>query len=472
MVKEEQRIVSTRLLLPAVFYSRWFQHPTWRLWWLNTKHSVGLWLWPLCLGLAWFAAHNQRPIGAILWLESGDSTGRTAMLIGPLAGGAAAWVAAQDQRRRITPVLEIVPGQARYRHHLVQLASLAPWFWLAYLAFGLYLGVIAWHEATWFRAGLIPIFLAPIWLGFLTILVCLLLGYWAGTVISTTATAPLVALLLFIWLLGLPVFLHASALRYLSPFPFLDFGQGTLVRHWTTIAWPLIGWLGGLSTLLIATLAVRYHRRGATFAVIIAALIVLASVARLALLPDQIRQLPQDWITYEPVCTERSIEVCIHPAFQALLPETARIADTIFAPVVGLPGVPTRIEQYAHWHYPSLPEGTGDLPIYYQSNGPDILASQYALYLVRDPQHDLSPAQCAIGRWLVAQAGLVPEPGWFMPSGRTLPMGDPDAWQRLDNQIEAASKRFAQLPAPEQHTWLAQHWVELRADSLSLEALP
>lgn len=282
---------------------------------INAKRSIGKWLWPLCVGLAWFAAREQRPIGATLWPETSDGIGRTAMLIGPLAGGAAAWVAAQDRRHRVDGLARVLPSRAQCIHHLSRVMGLLLWCWLAYLAFGLYLGTIALREATWGTINLVPV-----WLGLITIAATTALGYWAGLLVPYMATAPVCALLYFAWLLGMPSFVSASPVQYLSPFPFLGFGQGVLVRHWSAVAWPLTGWLGGLIGVATVAAALRYYRKLYLVASLVAMLaIAFGSAVTLLSLPSRPAWIARDWLPYEPICVRQEVEVCVHPAFRALL---------------------------------------------------------------------------------------------------------------------------------------------------------
>lgn len=56
--------------------------------------------------------------------------------------------------------------------------------------------------------------------------------------------------------------------------------------------------------------------------------------------------------SYERVCEQRAINVCVHPAYEVLLPETATTVAEMTKPLAGVAGGPVRATQV-----PSQPAG-------------------------------------------------------------------------------------------------------------------
>lgn len=442
-----------------------------RLVWLNFRRGVGLALLPLLAVLSWYAGRERYEDGVTLWVYASAATGFAAVLVGPVAGGAAAWVAYQAKRRRITPLLATGPN-VELRHHAAALAAILAWVVLAYLLNGAYQAAVAMSGATW--GGPDP---APVALGLALVAASTVVGYAAGLCVPLAVTAPIVAVALFAWLFGLVAGFADSSSRYLSPFVFLSPEEpGVLVRYWPAIFGPVLGWLSGVAALAVAASLLRFGQRGAGFAALAAGLLLTTtSGGTLLAEPAYFNDIPRQRVAYQPLCHLGLVEVCVHPAYEAVLPETAEVADAVFGPVVGLAGIPTRIEQFA----PSTEAETGAqgsrLPIYNATNGHAVLAQDYALAAVEgrglsETYPGLSVAQSVVGRWLLRQAGFdAASADWvFMPrSGHD----SIETYDALNDAIDAEVDRFAQLPAGERRAWFTANLAALRQGDLELPGL-
>jgi hypothetical protein len=157
---------------------------------------------------------------------------------------------------------------------------------------------------------------------------------------------------------------------------------------------------------------------------------------------------------YEPVCVERSIPVCFHPAYAAQLEGNADPIGRLVEPLVGVPGGPVRAEQ--------LPERTG-----LRADGtleviPGEVAVARAIFdLVHEPDANLNSAQRVIAFWLMERTDENPSE-WQLLFG----VGQPDA------TVAAAVERFSALGPDAQRAWLMANYQDLRAGRIEIEELP
>lgn len=445
----------------------------WRLVWLNTKYSLGLWLLPVFIVLAWFAGRERYPDGVALWIESSAAIGYASILVGPLAGGAAAWVAYQTKRRRLRMLLSTLPD-TQIPHHVISFTGLLVWVLLSYILHAVYQITIPLLNATWGHIDF-----APILVGLVALCTATAFGYVAGIYFPYLATPPVVALLLFGWQFGLVGVYRSSSLKYLSPFSLLNPEEhGVLARFWPSILVPTTGWLLGLFGLVVAAFLLRY-KRSAIPLVLLVASIVLSGLAASTLVqqPDDIDDLPREQLAYQPVCVQDVVEVCVHPAYTAVLPETVEIANAVFGPVAELPAIPSsKIKQFPQRARRGTDQLASYLPIYNPANGADTLARTYARAIIEgrkpsDSYPGFSEAQSTIGRWLVQQAEFELQAGgfFFMPRAGIDSRAE---FRAVNSEIEAAVERFSKLSPAEQRHWFEEHIEALREGKLTLAHLP
>jgi hypothetical protein len=193
-------------------------------------------------------------------------------------------------------------------------------------------------------------------------------------------------------------------------------------------------------------------------------------------------------IAYEPVCAQRSIPICLHPANESFLDLTADLIDDVVRPIAGLTGAPLLAEE--------IPESSGEDVFLFVSNetdtipampafpdaNPQAVATVAAVGAVRGPTDDplaLTPAQGAVATWLMRQAGWeglgegvayvpIPDVDGRQP-GSISPRGE---YERAMVDVELAADRFAALSPDQQRVWLESNFTSLRAGTLDLENLP
>jgi hypothetical protein len=452
---------------------------------IEVRRNAGLWLLPILVGLGWFVGRDRNALGMVLWLEASASIGIVSALLGPLIAGVAAWIAGRDRRRRIEELLATTPRPAIARD-VAGWAAAAGLGLLAYALVGLYFGGEAVREATWGEPELTPILV-----GTATVVALAAIGYAAGSFFPSRYTAPLVAIALFVAILIpttlTPVEVNSpaipeegsspaptspsaspmpvpsnSSLQHLSPWWLLNnYGDASVLsvheELQPDLVVPMVAWLGGLGVGALAAVALRRRRTASAWGTLLAAT-VLALFGATTLLRAEPKTVAAAAV--EPVCTQNVIEVCLHPAYEASLDETAAIVGALMKPLAGIPGAPVRaVGQNPHRPFDPLPEGTVPLFLDTGFDKMTYLASGIAFDLVRYWPHEGedNAAQDAIAMWLVEQAGFEDEALPFLG---------------VPVEIEAAVDRFAALDPAAQRAWLEANFAALRAGELTLEDLP
>jgi hypothetical protein len=470
-----------------------------RLFWIETRRSVGFLAFPILIalaGLVWYligrAAGNPS---VALWPQTSVDIGFTVVLIGPATAGLAAWAAGRDRRRGLDDLLATTPRPATARD-LNLAAATAAWVLLAYLAFGLCAGILTAREATW-GSPVAP----PILIGAVVIAVEAAIGYTAGSFVRAALPGRLTAGLVPVVLFFFEVLLSqltgglvevgpgrretGHPYENLSPFGAIQNIGGSV--FWTPrwdVVWAAAVWFLGLGGLALALVALRRRRRSPVAWGSLAAAALAIVIGWTQLVPNTSAYLapPTKAISYDPVCVQRSLPICLHPAYKAVLGDTADLVDPIVRPLAGLPGFPTRAEQPR----PAYDTTTSTLGLP-SAAAPDTIpieptcsrlsrqaqATAIALAAVQLPTdsfRQLTPAQSAIAVWLLHQAGWGPLHDFEIPA--CLPTGTSALSRPIDPATLLAADRFAAMTPDEQHTWLTTNIAALRAGSLSLEDLP
>ncbi len=442
---------------------------------IEGRCSIALWLVPIILVLAWFyfAAGSGAFYRRFLWAEVSVAVRNTAFFTAPCLAGAAAWMAGRERRRGMDELLGTLPGSALGRQ-LATLLAVILWGAAAYLLIAAILVVITARHATW--GG--PI-LWPGIIGLLALGTYAALGFLIGSVLPSRFTAPLVAVLAF-FVQGITLYFHSGDVRFPDDPRF----------YWLTFLSPVVElapspWYGiqpnvggsqacflfGLAGLAVASLAVR--GRGGMVVWLACGLCLLLtalgvfSVYR-AVPPGgregvRVATLAQP-IPYIPRCSDDPLPVCVHPAFGSWLEKNSPLINRIAAPLVGLPGTPTRAVD----HLPKGQTPSADLLFFTPQPRDDSFADQVAQALL----HSLAPytiqscpdlrdrgscleAQSAVALWLVRRANAPEDP-------RYPPLA----------AISAAADRFGALPEETRRAWLREQLVALREGRVPLSALP
>lgn len=195
---------------------------------------------------------------------------------------------------------------------------------------------------------------------------------------------------------------------------------------------------------------------------------------------------------YQPVCAEAEIPVCVHPAYQRMLPEVTTLINDTAQPLVGLPGVPVRAEQRRERGINGGPStygppsnGTIFFDLHDVSNDYNGLPQSVAVALVeevpysgfkamtelggenpdpcQDPEKSPTAAQAVVEDWLRWQTGRYPslKSEAFRQSSMSFCPGS-----------EAALERFVALDPKTRDSWLRENYAALRAGKITLGDLP
>ena len=459
---------------------------------IETRRSVGLWLFPPLLALAWFYLRGgQFGFLTMLWVEASVAVRGIVYFVGPALAGVAAWMAGRERRRDVEELLATTPRPA-WSRQLATWTGTVLWGMLAYALVALAVGGLTARQAVW--GG--PI-LWPVVVGLLALPAHAALGFALGRFVPSRFTAPLVAVALFFaqvffWAgrFGAAGFLNdprLSWLTFLSPAAELDHSVWYGIRP--NVGLPQSLFLLGLTGLALGSLALRERRTHAAWGIVAATALLAAAGVLLTYHAVPYIPVPHGetraqaaerragttdpragLIPFELVCTADPLPVCAHPAYRPWLEENASLINELAAPVLGLPGAPTRAEQQT----PLTPGPVGETLLLHPQPRQRSLIIDVASNLMRDPRYfgpsylnesrcpegpepfSCMRAQSAVGLWLLQRIGIRPGEREFYVHPKAV----------------AAAERFAALPPDRQQAWLRANYAALREGRVPLSALP
>lgn len=456
--------------------------------WIEVRRSVCLWLFPVLVAVLGWAVYDGLPAGIWLWSDTVVSLQASIVLYGPLVGGLSAWVAGRERRRGMESLLLTTsrPGMSR---DLALWAATAVWCGLVYGVVVAVFFLLTHLNATWGSPEMWPVFAT-----LLAVVPHTALGFAVGRWFPSRFTAPLYAVVIY-WL-QIGTFLDwKSPARNLLPVAD-NFGIGPVFyKQPTDIYAPQILWFVGLAALALTVAGLTRRRNLKSWAVLTLAVAVAGTgaVVLLRMPPQALAYERQAPIPYEPVCKEGIIPVCVHPAYETMLPETVTLVDDLVRPLAGLPGAPERAEQRGN-AAPArlLPDGTLAFELYggfhrwNVNNGTsfrDYMEADIAPSLVTDETGNFfeedrfySDDPCAELGGSVYQARLVVA-GWLLwQTGRYDSMESESFTGSVNDVLcprtKAAIERFDALEASERREWLEENYTDLRAGDLTLDDLP
>ena len=477
---------------------------------IEVRRSVGLWVWPVLVGLALLLAYGDGLAWRVtFWVQASVLVRDGLLIVGPAIAGAAAWMGGRERRRKMDDLLATTPRPAWVRWG-VTWAATALWGLLAYAVVGGYVLALAARQMTWGA----PV-AWPILVGLMAVPAYGAVGYALGALLASRFTAPLVAIALLV----APVVVGRGsrtgtlgpatkpsaldALHYLSPVAALDASVWYGIRP--DVGWPQALFLLGMIGLALGGLALRDResRRdrvawgslvmgcilaGAAAVTLLvtappsATLLAMARMPSAGAVPSLARY--SRLIPYTPVCAGTPVPVCVHPAYRARLAAEARVINRLLAPLAGVPGAPTRVEQRSHYEQGvfgrtlAFVPDNGDGPTDQSVFGPvaQALVANY-MFDGRGLSNEACPgdstlqscfaAQDAIGIWLVRQAGLRLHP--VTVAGTTLrPYFGGTHWDRTS----AVADLFGRLGRARQRAWLRAHYDALNKVHVRLRDIP
>jgi hypothetical protein len=183
-------------------------------------------------------------------------------------------------------------------------------------------------------------------------------------------------------------------------------------------------------------------------------------------------------IAYTPVCQQGAIPVCVHPAFQAYLPDLVAALNPLIHQFAGLPGAPVRVEQSSSSTVPEISVALSPTEIGTLVGASATLAGNppvLRLALTEMPNRPERPSSQS----LPGEQGAFVD-AFIGPAGGTL--GDPaqaaieaallDDADSLPSPAANAANRFAALAPSVQRAWLLTHLPALRSGHIALAQIP
>lgn len=246
-------------------------------------------------------------------------------------------------------------------------------------------------------------------------------------------------------------------------------------------------WFLGLSAVVLMLVFLKRRRDWRTWSLMFVAVAVTAVGAAILLGTPadygvlQARAKP---VSYDPVCVEKRVRVCVHPAYESLLPEAARIVNEVAAPLVGIPGDPKRAAQ--------TPVESGlrtartlAFTLHDATTTSGYLAEEVAIVLVQDQgatarysRREKQSSGSRNGDPCAGFDGYATQPqnvvaSWLMLQA-DISYRNSNVGATLDYcpESKAAFKRFSELKPVERKAWLRENYADLRAGKLKLKDLP
>jgi hypothetical protein len=181
------------------------------------------------------------------------------------------------------------------------------------------------------------------------------------------------------------------------------------------------------------------------------------------------------------------VTVCVHPAYESLLDESATVIESFIEPIAGLEGVPSRFQQDVG---AVIGDTTKGWFYFYDGQAlghhiPHSLAVAFMLSPPSEAPQGDGDAQFVVAEWLlqrvyverpgiapISMFDVLPAVGEVLTCNESGCTPDPARYQPLRRTFDAAVARFAALDPAERRAWLEANWTDLRAGRLHIEDLP
>lgn len=422
---------------------------------IEARRSLALWLLPIFAASTGFVALGELPAGIWLWPHTSVAMQNTLVLVGPFAAGLSAWVAARNRRQSIEELLITTPLPTAIRE-LMTWAGTAVWICLGYVLVTASLLLITLMGATWGSPA--P---GPIFAGLFGLCMHSAVGYAIGFCLPRLFTALLVAILDYVvqGVLGYFFVIYLSPVA--TPTPDAFYGTFPAISAMQSL------WFFGVSVTALGIVALISQQRSPVS--LLWTVVALTLVGGLAILlvrvdpstsPETAGVRPPD---YKPVCEEQGITVCLHPAYERLLPEVATTIDKMAQPLVGIRGGPIHAIQKPDQPTTFQADGTIEFYLYDEAFLDSQLKVELAHALVqnkdlREKGVELTKVQSVIAASLVQ------------------PVNDDAATDLfpslVDEDANGAFSRYLHLSPKEQRFWLERNYIKVRAGELNLADLP
>ncbi len=476
---------------------------------IELRHNAMLWLLPLVGLLFWYNGYREIMALPPMWnLRAMTLQNRLLLdLVVPVTG-AAAWMGSRENRRDITDLLGTT-ARPCWSRQLASWAATTAWAEAGCLGCVAVTYVMTARQATWGGPLWWPVVVSAAGVPALTAI-----GFAAGAWFPGRFVTPLMMVVAFFGL-GYGTQVASGDHSYWQVSPLIsgavDVGIAPAVasfyRYLPDLSIIQVMFAAGLAATVLGGLGVSAAGNGSRLRRLAAAVtavglgaagtaVTLAGTGRLdphgmIVIPALHDAASGQPVRYTPRCSRTAIEVCLHPAYSALLPAVTAAVGPELTELAGLPGAPARISQVATTYR----QGPGNSTITIAESGspsafvlPDLIPGQpgvtsadFASQLVqglglqltsdvilngsgRAAARNPSPAELAVIAGSVRFPPSVEQRDLAPFVGRLLPApGSPAA---------LAARRFAALTPAARHDWLADHLTALRAGQISLAELP
>lgn len=440
---------------------------------IDLRRAGGPWMLPFAILFAVLIIRNALTPGVAVWPEITNAIGMMAL---PLVAVAVVVGAYAGGRERRAAIAELSGGTAMvaWQRYLSVATSVFLWALALYALFAVALLAYGALFATW--SG-------PEWGVIVVPIPALALGAAFGVVVGRIVkdrTAPIIAIALFLLLFAMP-FTPKDATQPLNVFMlngwFEPFVENPPERPFSVVA--QLGWSLGLTGLLVGV-GILWERRTAFAAVLPVLSLTVALVAASVITGSGYRQEtvtgmgPGADMT-SPVgsaCdTSGAVVICVHPAYEPMLPDAAAKVNTYLAPVAGLEGVATEVYissgngMSGGWDQDGGNAFTSIDRSYASGTDALIAGDLWPMSFMQAPTNQSGEADLAQYVVMTALARKIGVDEWPQSFHR-VPAG------AADPAVHDAINRFAALSPDEQRTWLEANWDDLSHGRLTLEDLP
>lgn len=466
------------------------------------------WLLPVVALVFWLTSYHASLGQAPLWsaqIATAISQGHLLVDFGPFVAGTAAWMGSRDGRRE-TAELVSVTACSRWAGHLVTWLATTAWALAGYLVlvgvlYAAIAGRVSWGGPPWWPVVAIAA----------GVLLFSTAGYVAGAVFPGRFVAPMAAFAAFVVLLissrvGFSDRVGAWSILPNSGQGGIGVGSGIFYPFLPDLSIAQLMALIGLSVATLGALGLRTSagglRRGRLPAAVTLAGIAVSGIAigllataRLeahgVVIPALDGGASERAISYRPVCSNRAIPVCLHPAYRSFLPGMAAALDPVLHEVSGLPGAPLGVIQVATSYggpsqyesvniiasSPAFDLALGNLNFRAAGTGrfEDQVRFLFLDAFVGAGPRGGDPAQQAVLAALLSRVGVsfAAQPGLLAPTPSvTIGSNGGLSGPQEGSPIYKVAERFASQSVAAQRAWLTSHLAALRAGGLTLGELP
>ncbi len=426
----------------------------------------GLLLMPVSAIFAWVILRGALTPGVAVWPEITVTVSNMALPLMMTTVGVGGYAGGRERRRDVTDLMGTTPVPV-WQRYMSLTTSLFIWAIAVYVAFAIPLLAYGAARATWGgpEVGVIAV-------GVPYIALAAAFGVGVGRWIGGK-TAPVIAIAAFVLAFAaLPSGSEVtSLLGVMNPSPWfrpvVENVQIRPVSAWAQIAWG-VGLLG-----IVLGIDIWREARTRLGGVIFVAAVVLA-IGGAFVMVDARYQTPTQFgaqsvmdLPEHGVCDESGpIEVCVHPAYERMLPGLTDDVHAFLGPVAGLEGVVDRVyvssgnQMGGGWSQDdNHATASIDLaPINWSVS--EILSQQLWPLSFRMAQEPADPVQYVVMTALARNIGVDewPEHFYRVPSNA----------EELEGEVD----RFAEVSPEEQRAWLEANWDDLMHGRLTVGELP